>query len=507
MATDSTAATPVPAAVPLYIAVNNHGESSEEQAAPDANVHIVDEKLPLLLFSKSHHKSTGTFVTSDETTISSNCSSNSSSNNSCYISNICEQPAKTVVNETVSWKVTSFGSEIQAHEDTDKSVGHQAEDASNQNQNLAVESKDPIGGSCAFGVDAASSDQHEEDLVLDTIVEGVKEEFQEVTQAVRGEFFKAENDDECYMMRMGLTRNLSLLPCDIVDAAMSTLTSSPPPPEKGGGDDDQDDIEKVPLLPDKEDEGTVASTKTMVAPVGAYFLLASAIVAMSSIGPLLQLQHDVSACMKIFWRMAGTGLILLPFASAELYQCGLPAMTGPQWAVFLLSTVSYDVLCVAFCLALEYTAVGNAVILANSMSLILLVGKFCSGGPVTVWESVGAIVAFGGASLCSKDSSEVHGDVDSFDGFGTLVGDMLALLSAVGGVGYVACAKATRPHMPIYLFMFLTMTIGCALILIFQVLVLKETVSNDRNSFHGLWGGLGMGGRSPSFGTCHGGGL
>jgi hypothetical protein len=42
-----------------------------------------------------------------------------------------------------------------------------------------------------------------------------------------------------------------------------------------------------------------------------------------------------------------------------------------------------------------------------------------------------------------------------------LLGDALSrlstLLSALGGVGYLVFAKATRPHMNLFVFMFLTM--------------------------------------------------
>ena len=62
-------------------------------------------------------------------------------------------------------------------------------------------------------------------------------------------------------------------------------------------------------------------------------------------------------------------------------------------------------MCNAFVVALDYTSVGNAVILANSQSLLLLAGKFCVGAPLLLLEGAGATIAFTGAILCSRDHS------------------------------------------------------------------------------------------------------
>jgi drug/metabolite transporter (DMT)-like permease len=224
-------------------------------------------------------------------------------------------------------------------------------------------------------------------------------------------------------------------------------------------------------------------------PLSAYLLLLSAVISLSSIGPLLKLQQDVTPTMKIVWRMAGTAILLLPLAAMDIRKHGFPSLSAPQWMTFLLSTACYSVMSVSFVTALQYTAVGNAVILANSLALILLLGKVCVGAPVTLREGGGAMLAFGGAVLCSQYSAEARSSAPTSG----LMGDAFAILSAVGGVGYLVFAKTSRQHMSLYLFMFLTMSVGTLMILLFQILLLKDTVTWDRDPNHGVWGFLVVG--------------
>jgi len=331
---------------------------------------------------------------------------------------------------------------------------------------------------------------------LPPLMEGMAEEFHDITEAALDELHKAD-EDENYMIEMGLTRNFSLLHDDVVEASGVLLQA----PEDDDTDYKYTDIE----LGHKQASSTPPSSS--VIPWSVYMLLGSAIVAMSTVGPLLQLQDDTTATMKIVWRMVGTSFLLTPLALTDMYEHGgIPKLTTPQWFTFFLSTFCYSVMSIGFCLSLDYTAVGNAVILSNSLALILLVGKLFTGTPVTVLELTGAMVAFGGAVLCSRDAadgeaadninSNINDTIDQLAvtgsaGLGkTFIGDLLAIVSAIGGVGYVTFAKTSRAHMPLYIFMFLTMTMGCAMVLTFQVVVLQETVTWDCDITHGIGGFL-----------------
>lgn len=115
--------------------------------------------------------------------------------------------------------------------------------------------------------------------------------------------------------------------------------------------------------------------------------------------------------------------------------------------------------------ALDFTAVGNALIFSNSQSILLLLGKFFVGERVSVLEAAGAIIAFTGATLCSKDSA----DSAPAGGMKAILGDFYALLSAIGGVAYLVFAKTVRPYVNLYVFMFLIMFIGSLMTLLFMI--------------------------------------
>lgn len=313
--------------------------------------------------------------------------------------------------------------------------------------------------------------QDDDEPVDGTFAENVHEQCQEVVDVVLAELYDADQG-EMHYLEMGLTRNCSVIPSDVIDAA-SQQALPPTPPSS-----DETDVEAA-TEPQKEKPAPAP-------PISAYLVLLTAVISLSSIGPFLKLQSGVSPTMKIVWRQAATGLLLLPMVIIDFSRSGFPSLTGPQWFTFLLSTISYDIFTTSFDLALGYTSVGNVVILANSLALILLIGKLFVGDPVSLMEGSGAIVAFAGAALCSKDSEGSEGSSNG------ILGDAIAILSAIGGVGYLVFAKTSRQHMPMYTFMFLTMAVGSAMLVTFQALILKEEVSFDRHPNHGVWGFLVM---------------
>lgn len=300
--------------------------------------------------------------------------------------------------------------------------------------------------------------------------EAVVEQYNEVKETFLDELHEAD-DGDMYFLDMALTRNLSILPSELREKAQQLA---------GPTTKTELDLETLTLV-----EKAINPLKP---PLSAYAGLALAVTSLSSIGPLLALQSDVSGTLKIFWRMCGTALVLLPLAILELRTSGFPRLTQPQWCTFLVATACYVTMGVGFALALSYTSVGNAVILANSQALMLLMGNLCVGAPVSYLEGVGALVAFTGAVLCSKDSSE-DGSVAAAPG-NTFFGDFLALLSGMGGVGYLVFAKTSRSNMSLFLFTFLTMSIGCLMIIPFQIIVLREKVTLGMNPRTGLLGFL-----------------
>lgn len=320
--------------------------------------------------------------------------------------------------------------------------------------------------------------------------EAILEEIHNIEDGLMEELHEADEGD-VFFLEMSLTRNLSILPGDknlteaveevqeLVHPHHGAVDTTAPP-----GSDEEDGLEK---------HKQQAVQQVPVTPFSAYILLISAVIALSSIGPFLDLQKGVSPCMKIYWRMTGTAMLLAPLAIRSLVKDGMPRLNGTQWCTFGAAAASYAVMCVAFVLALDYTSVGNAVILANSQSLILLAGKLFVGAPLLCMEGSGALVAFLGAILCSRDHSSMTADAAlpedaASAGWATLYGDCLAMISAIGGVFYLIFGKSLRAVIEdVYVFMFLNMALGSMLTLLYM-LITGEDVSFSRNINTGIWG-------------------
>jgi drug/metabolite transporter (DMT)-like permease len=325
--------------------------------------------------------------------------------------------------------------------------------------------------------------------VKDAVQEALAEEVSVIADMFMEELHEA--DDGNTFLEFSLTRNFSILPTDIeraVDVANLITTGADDIPsldDKLGLIGTDIEIQTLELI--KEAEETVAAAVTT--PTSAYLLLALAVFSLSAIGPLLQAQKDVDSTMKICWRQFATSCLLLPFAVVSVSKDGFPQMASAQWFTFLLASVCYTIMCVGFSLSLEYTAVGNAVILCNSQSLLLLAGKLFVGHHVSSMEATGAFVAFCGAIFCSIDSSQ---SAPVSVGGKTFLGDFLAILSAIGGVGYLIFAKQTRSHMNLYVFMYLNMLTGSVITLSFMSLILREPFTFDRNEATGVFGWINM---------------
>jgi drug/metabolite transporter (DMT)-like permease len=325
-----------------------------------------------------------------------------------------------------------------------------------------------------------SSGHHRRHRRNESIAEAFVEEVMELTEVFVDELEEADTTSSMFL-DMTLTRGLSILPGDLVQAAEATapvLETTTTTTIVGA------DSESQPLKATQEITTVIASI-----PFSAYLGLGSAVFALSSIGPLLQMQETVDPVMKIFWRMNATAMLLFPFAVRSLWNDGgFPKLTVLQMISFVFTAASYATMCTAFVIALKYTAVGNAVILANSQALILLVAKLFVGERVLMLEAGGALVAFLGAALCSKDSSEAGASSESGK---TVVGDLIAMIAAVAGVWYLVMAKTIRPYVSLYLFMFLIMAMGSSLVWVYMAFRGIE-YSLDRDVHHGLWGWMNL---------------
>ena len=235
-------------------------------------------------------------------------------------------------------------------------------------------------------------------------------------------------------------------------------------------------------------------------PLGAYLLLASAVVALASLAPLLNLQHDVvSPILKITWRMAGTSLLVLPLALRDLHkdaESGKSAsFTTADVFKLVMAAASYCVWNLGFVVSLDYTSVGDAAMFSNCQALVLLVAKVAMQGGIKLTEGVGTMTALTGALLCSQDSAAHAAVLSSVTGGGELGlsstdGDLLAGTSSLGAAGYLTFAPAVREKMGPWAFTFFIMSLGTVMLLFVEWFVLKEPISFDMDPNSGVLGFL-----------------
>lgn len=307
----------------------------------------------------------------------------------------------------------------------------------------------------------------------------IVKELQSIKDAL-GEHLHEADDDQDFFLEMNLTKNLSILPdkkdIEEVVREMNDVFKS----------EEQILLEQEARAQEEEERREEAEH---VVPLNAYLTLASAVVALSSIGPFLAAQKGVSGEMKIVWRFQGTAIFLFPFAIREFYLSGIPSLSFAQWGAFLMAAASYAVLCVAFAQSINYTTVANATILTNSQSILLILGKMFVGYPVVFLEAFGVFVAFMGAILSAKESADAEKTDE--DALLSLWGDILGIISSLGGIGYIILGKSLRSTMPVLLFMILNMTTASILILVFMWMTGQE-ISFNRHVDHGIWGWMNL---------------
>jgi drug/metabolite transporter (DMT)-like permease len=321
-------------------------------------------------------------------------------------------------------------------------------------------------------------------------------------------------------MDMGIARNLGVLPSDIADAALlyeppqaacqigvapnacnlfpydvvHNNIITPVQEMKPQSESEAPPEEKTTTSPEEK-----TKAPTTPPPISAYLFLLMAILSISATGPFFNVQHNVDAVMKIFWRNCATNVILLPMCIMGILDEGWPKLDQSQWVGVFLAGLSYSALGLFFVLSLDYTSVGNAMILYNSQLLLLMFGKFFVGEPISHLEFSGAMVAFTGAVFCSIDAAEndprgggLVGDVDGTNGTKggmTLLGDLFALCAAFGGVGYLVFAQTVRSHLNLYVFMFFNMFQSSVYAFLY-VWLSGQHFTFDMERYHGMFAWL-----------------
>lgn len=138
---------------------------------------------------------------------------------------------------------------------------------------------------------------------------------------------------------------------------------------------------------------------------------------------------------------------------------------------------------------MNYTTVANATILTNSQSVLLVAAKLLVGYQVLFLEVFGVAAAFLGGVLAAKEAA---GNEDApAQGWWSVWGDCLGLISSIGGMGYIILGKSLRAHFPVLLFMVLNM-LTASFIIILWMYIMRIEVSWDRHVEHGIFGWMNL---------------
>lgn len=124
-----------------------------------------------------------------------------------------------------------------------------------------------------------------------------------------------------------------------------------------------------------------------------------------------------------------------------------------------------------FVTALQYTSIGNAIIGANSQAILLVLGKALIGTQIHWMEAAGVAVAFIGCIMCSADEARDVVEEEGKNPWKAVMGDSIAFCGGLFGVGYLTFAKAVRSELPVTVFMFLVMSCGSVLVLLYMLMI------------------------------------
>jgi drug/metabolite transporter (DMT)-like permease len=291
-------------------------------------------------------------------------------------------------------------------------------------------------------------------------LEPIREDFQQTIESLKMTFIEdLDHMDrgETGFFDMSLTRSLSVIPADITDFGHEAGMTPKARNEQQGP------------------------------PIFQFFMLLGAVAGISSNSTALHMLDGVHPPMKLYWRMTASYCALTPMAVRYFIKDGFPELSFSTWLTFVAAVLGYSIQNILFYSSLEYTTIGNAVIYANSQALLLIIGKACVGERIHILEGCGVFVAFSGALLCSKDSASTSREENLSS---AIFGDLLALGSAVVGVGYLTFAKAVRPYMSVTVLIWSVMFVGSFVVLAFIHFDSSETLEWNMNPNDGVFGWL-----------------
>ncbi|HEY4717897.1 MAG TPA: DMT family transporter [Anaerolineales bacterium] len=197
--------------------------------------------------------------------------------------------------------------------------------------------------------------------------------------------------------------------------------------------------------------------------ISPQLVLLFGILAVSTASPLIRFaQLEVSSLVIAAYRMGISGLILLPLAVPR-HNAELRRMTRGELALAALAGLLLALHFATWILSLEFTSVASSVVLVTTNPLwVALLAPIFLKERLSPPLLVGLLVALAGSSIVAISDSCTQGatglQCPPFSEFiqgEAFWGDLLALMGALAGAGYILIGRRLRPTLPLTPYIFL----------------------------------------------------
>ena len=185
-------------------------------------------------------------------------------------------------------------------------------------------------------------------------------------------------------------------------------------------------------------------------PLHAWLLLAVAVLAVSSAGPVFQLIDEVQPLLRASWRLQLTAIFLAPLAvwqyrgmdAQTRERTRTPKVTGIIVGSGLCLWIHFG----SWVWSLDHTSLTHSLLFVTAHPLVFVAGLWLLKRPTNRQQTLGAVLGFLGAAVVLMGIGS-EGDV-------TLAGDAAAFLGAVAIVGYLTAGRVLREWMPLFVYAF-----------------------------------------------------
>ena len=185
-------------------------------------------------------------------------------------------------------------------------------------------------------------------------------------------------------------------------------------------------------------------------PLHAWLMLAAAVLAVSSAGPVFQLIDEVQPLLRASWRLQLTAIFLAPLAVWQYRgmdeqtreRTRTPKVTGIIVGSGLCLWIHFG----SWVWSLDHTSLTHSLLFVTAHPLVFVAGLWLLKRPTNRQQTLGAVLGFLGAAVVLMGIGS-EGDV-------TFAGDAAAFLGAVAIVGYLTAGRVLRGWMPLFVYAF-----------------------------------------------------